>query len=213
MGRRRSVGKDTVSQDIREVKKMLEALLRSDGLIAWVEGYVYGRTSQDDPFIVLYPAGEHLREKVCRVYPHQFKKLPNFIPTGDVPGDTDGNPSKDKAQRAGIYHECPRFKIVLHLGRETQMGREKRFSDVLYAPTAPAGNGSHGAASNGAPGRATGDRDVFDLTYGNGRDVADVSNTKETGAFFAYQRAHDGAPPQDRESLRSWWKAQKEGGD
>lgn len=122
------------SERLVQIHKMLDALLKSDGLTDWVGGYVYGRTSNDDPFIVLYPAADHLKEKLCRVYPHQFKKLPAFIDTGRVPADTDGNPSKDKAQRAGIYHDCPRFKIVMHLGRETQMGREKRFSDVLYVP-------------------------------------------------------------------------------
>ncbi|MFW6098064.1 MAG: hypothetical protein ACOC9Z_08300 [Chloroflexota bacterium] len=143
-----------MSNDIREVKMMLEALLRSDGLVAWVGGYVYGRTSQDDPFIILYPAADYLKEKVCRVYPHQFKRLPDFIPTGDVPADTENNPSKGTAQRAGIYHECRPFKIVMHLGKESPMGREKRFAGVLYIPPqrqapepapapAPAANG-HG---------------------------------------------------------------------
>lgn len=131
--------------DILEVKKMLGALLKSEGLVQWVGGYVYGRTSNDDPFVILYPAGDHLKEKVCRVYPHQFKKLPDFIPTDQVPADTEANPSKGQAQRAGIYHECPRFKIALYLGKETQMGREKRFSDVLYVPQ-PTPNGSNGAA-------------------------------------------------------------------
>lgn len=123
--------------DILEMKKMLEALLRSDGLVEWVGGYVYGRTSQDDPFIILYPASDKLTEKVCRVYEHAFKKLPNFIPTDNVPADTENNPSKGQAQRAGIYHTCPPFKIVMHLGKDTQMGREKRFGDVLYVPPQP----------------------------------------------------------------------------
>lgn len=123
-----------MSNHLLEVKKMLEALLRSDGLVEWVGGYVYGRTSNDDPFIILYPAADHLKEKVCRVYPHQFKRLPDFIPIDDIPADTDANPSKGQAQRAEIYHECRPFKVVMHLGKETQMGREKRFSDVLYVP-------------------------------------------------------------------------------
>lgn len=131
------------NQDIKQVKKMLEALLKSEGLVEWIGGYVYGATSTGDPFVILYPAAEHLKEKVCRVYPHQFKRLPAFINTDGIVGDTDGNPSKEKAQRAGIYHECPVFKIVMHLGKDTQMGREKRFGDVLYvsqAAQAPAGS-------------------------------------------------------------------------
>lgn len=121
-------------RDVLEVKKMLEALLRSEGLVEWIGGYVYGRTSNNDPFIILYPASDNLKEKTCRVYEHAFSKLPKFIPTDDVPGDTEDNPSKGQAQRAGIYHTCPPFKIAMYLGKDTNMGREKRFSDVLYIP-------------------------------------------------------------------------------
>lgn len=130
--------------DLLELKKMVEALLRSDGLVEWIGGWVGGRTADGDPFIILYPAADHLREKACRVYPHHFKRLPGFIPTDDVPADTDANPSKGQAKNAGIYHECPRFKIVMRLGKETQMGREKRFHHTLYVPPrqAPAANGA-----------------------------------------------------------------------
>jgi hypothetical protein len=146
------------NQDVIQVKKMLEALLKSEGLVEWVGGYVYGATSAGDPFVILYPASEYLKEKVCRVYPHQFKKLPGFIKTDGIVGDTERNPSKGDAERAGIYHECPPFKIVMHLGKETQMGREKRFSDVLYVPQRrrqepgpdPAGNVNK-STQNGAP--------------------------------------------------------------
>jgi hypothetical protein len=118
----------------QKLEKMLLALLKSQGLVEWIGGYVYGATSNGDPYIILYPAAEHLKEKVCRVYPHQFRRLPAFISTEGFTGDTDANPDKEKAQKRGIYHECPAFQIVMHLGRETQMGREKRFSDVLYVP-------------------------------------------------------------------------------
>jgi len=122
------------NSDIQQVKKMLTALLKSQGHIHWIGGFVYGRTSNDDPYIVLYPANELLKEKAVRVYEHDFKKLPQFIPTGDVPGDTDANPNKDAARRRGIYHECPAFQIVTYDGRDTQMGKEKRFGDVIWAP-------------------------------------------------------------------------------
>lgn len=125
------------TNDLIKIEKMLTAVLKSAGHIHWIGGYVCGRTSNDDPFIILYPAADYLQEKAVRVYEHDFKKLPAFISTNDVPGDTDNNPSKDKAQRRGIYHECPVFQIVTYDGRETQMGREKRFGDVLYAPNAP----------------------------------------------------------------------------
>lgn len=120
--------------EMREIRIMLEALLKSQGLVEWVSGFVYGATSNGDPYVLLYPAAEHLKEKVCRVYPHQFKKLPAFIPTADIAGDTDSNPDKQKAQARGIYHECQPFQIVMHLGKDTQMGREKRFGGVLYVP-------------------------------------------------------------------------------
>jgi hypothetical protein len=111
---------------------MLRAQLRGQGHLWWIGGYVYGQTSRDDLFIILYPADERLTEKVVRVYPHDFKKLPAFIQTEGIDGgDTDANPNKDQARRKGIYHECPLFEIVTFDGRETQMGKERRFGDVL----------------------------------------------------------------------------------
>lgn len=119
-------------EQMTNVEKMLRALLKKDNLIHWIGGYVYGRTSNDDPFIVLYPAQEYLKEKAARVYEHDFKKLPDFVNTA-VPAKitNDGNPSKDKARRMGIYIECPAFEVLVFHGKETQMGPEIRFSDVL----------------------------------------------------------------------------------
>lgn len=117
--------------EITQVRRMLEALLKSDNHIHWIGGYVYGRTSNDEPFVILYPAAPYLNEKAVRVYPHDFGKLPTFIPTDEIEGDTDANPSKDKAKKRGIYHVCPMFKIVTYNGKDTQMGPEKRFGDVL----------------------------------------------------------------------------------
>ncbi len=117
---------------INTVEKMLRALLRKDNLIRWVGGYIYGRTSNDDPFIVLYPTQAYLKEKVVRVYENNFKKLPDFVDTA-VPANTtnDGNPNKDKATRMGLYIECPAFEVLTYRGKETQMGPEIRFDDVL----------------------------------------------------------------------------------
>lgn len=195
-----------------QVEKMLEALLRSEGLIAWIGGYAHGVTSKQDPYVILYPAGDHLEHKACRVYAHDFKKLPAFIPTGDVMPNTNANPTKTQAQDAGIYHECPRFKIVMHLGKETQTGREKRFSDVLWAPPGqPAKQPKTPTNGDGRPDEDNGyEPDLFDLSYANGIDVADPKNTAETAAFFAYQREHSGAP-MNRSELRRWWK-QHQGG-
>ncbi len=94
------------------------------------------KTSRDDLFIILYPADERLTEKVVRVYPHDFKKLPAFIITEGIDGgDTEANPNKEQARKKGIYHECPLFEIVTYDGRETQMGKERRFGDVLRVTT------------------------------------------------------------------------------
>jgi len=120
-----------VNEQLIKVEKMLAALLRSGNQLHWVGGFVYGRTDNDDPFIILYPAAGHMKQKVCRVYEHDFKKLPAFVPTGHVPADTNANPPKEQARKAGIYHECQLFQIVTFHGKETQMGREVRFSDVL----------------------------------------------------------------------------------
>lgn len=124
--------------DIQTLNKMLTAVLRSQNNLHYIGGYVYGQTSNGDPYIVLYPEASYLRQKSCRVYPHAFKKLPPFIeiPDEDVwPAHTDGSPDKDKAQAKGIYRECPTFLITTYGGKETQMGREKRFGDVLWYPT------------------------------------------------------------------------------
>lgn len=125
-----------MSNDIDQVKKMLTALLKSQGNLHWIGGYTHGRTSNDDPFIILYPSAEHLKHKVCRVYPDQFRKLPAFIDTAVPTHATDSNPDKDKAQAKGIYRECPPFQVLTFDGKDTSMGPEKRFSDVLYVPQA-----------------------------------------------------------------------------
>lgn len=114
-----------------QIEKMLRAQLKGQGHIWWISGYVYGQTSQDDLFIILYPADDRLSEKVVRVYPQDFKKLPPFIPTDVDGGDTDANPNREQARKRNIYHECPMFEVVTYDGRETQMGKERRFGDVL----------------------------------------------------------------------------------
>ena len=118
-------------QTIEQVAKMLRAQLRGAGHLWWIGGYVYGVTGNGDPFVILYPADEKLQEKVVRVYPHDFKKLPAFVPTDVDGGDTEANPNKEQARKKGIYHECPFFEVVTFDGKETQMGRERRFGDVL----------------------------------------------------------------------------------
>lgn len=130
-----------MSNQLNEIHTMLEALLKSSNHIHWIGGYVYGRTSQDDPFVILYPASDMLKEKAVRVYEHDFRKLPPFIATDNVPADTENNPNKTQAQKSRIYHTCPLFKICTYDGKDTQMGKEKRFGGVLRVtdrmPNAP----------------------------------------------------------------------------
>ena len=99
-------------QTIEQVAKMLRAQLRGAGHLWWIGGYVYGVTGNGDPFVILYPADEKLQEKVVRVYAHDFKKLPAFVPTDVDGGDTEANPNKEQARKKGIYHECPMFEVV-----------------------------------------------------------------------------------------------------
>ncbi len=119
------------SQRLRIIEDMLTAVLKSQNHIHWIGGYVYGKTKNGDPFIILYPAAEYLREKACRVYPREFPKLPPFIPTANVMGKTKGNPSKDEAIDLGIYNTCPMFQVITYDGKETPLGKEKRFGKVL----------------------------------------------------------------------------------
>ena len=142
-----------MNEQLERIEKMLRAQLKSAGHVWWIGGYVYGVTSNGDLFVILYPAAENLKEKVVRVYDRDMKKLPRYIPTEGIDsGDTEANPSKEQARKKGIYHECPAFEIVTYDGKDTQMGKERRFGDVLRlsrkavealgavgAPTAPAG--------------------------------------------------------------------------
>lgn len=121
----------TTNEQWDRIEKMLRAQLKSAGHIWWVSGWVYGQTSNGDLFIILYPAAENLKEKVVRVYDHDMKRLPAFIPINVDGGDTEANPSKEQARKKGIYHECPAFEIVTYDGKDTQMGKERRFGDVL----------------------------------------------------------------------------------
>lgn len=130
-----------MNDKLTAIEKMLTALLKSNNQLHWIGGYVHGRTANDDPFIILYPASEKLNHKVCRVYPHDFKKLPDFVDTEVLPGLTqDGNPDKDKAQKKGIYHACPAFLITTYEGKDTQMGPEVRFLDVVRVSKAKSEN-------------------------------------------------------------------------
>lgn len=138
-------------EQLDRIEKMLRAQLRGTGHLWWIGGYVYGQTSRDDLFIILYPADEKLSEKVVRVYPHDFKRLPMFIPTDVDGGDTEANPNKEQARKKRIYHECPLFEIVTFDGKDTQMGKERRFGDVLRLSRAASEAAAQGVRSAPTP--------------------------------------------------------------
>jgi len=123
----------------KRLELMIESLFLSLGkdskgtdLHSWIGGYAYGRTKEhNDPFLYLYNPTVGMEEKVCRVYEKDFPKMPNFVDTNvpDMPGRKE-NPSKQVLIESGRYIECPRFEIIMFLGRETNLGPEKRFLGV-----------------------------------------------------------------------------------
>lgn len=186
--------------ELSQTRKMLEAMLTSERHIWWVGGYVHGRTSQGDPFILLYPGSDKLNNKICRVYEHQFNRLPAYVNT-DVPATAqDGNPTRETAQRQGIYVPCPGFKIVTTNGKETQMGPERRFFDTLWAPAAP----TAAPAGNGAKTAPAGS-DIFSYRYGDGSEALSQA---ERAAFNRYRRANSERVPTNLTALRQWYAQQ-----
>ena len=58
-----------MTNEIVQVRKMLHALLKSEGLVEWIGGYVYGATSNGDPFVILYPAADYLKVAALIAFP------------------------------------------------------------------------------------------------------------------------------------------------
>jgi len=97
-----------------------------------IGGYVHGRTSNGDPFVLLYSPRDGLKHKITRVYEQSFSDLPWFVETKLIADDAqDGNPNKDQAKKQGIYRECDWFEIATVPGKETQMGPEQRYYMTL----------------------------------------------------------------------------------
>lgn len=122
------------------IEKILLAQMKSSRHLHWIGGYAHGRTSNDDPFLILYPASAHLNFQVCRVYSQDFKKLPAYVNTAVSPTAPDTIRDRAHAEALGVYVACPMFAIVTHDGKEVQTGSgfEKRFSDVIYISKSPA---------------------------------------------------------------------------
>lgn len=142
--------RDDIDARLQIVEDMLTAILKSQNNIHWIGGYVYGKTKGGDPFVVLYPAAEYLVEKACRVYPREFNKLPPFIPTQNVNGKTKSNPNKQEAQDLGIYNACPMFQVLTYDGKDTPLGKEKRFGKVVRV-TSKMPNSGRAHATEEAP--------------------------------------------------------------
>ncbi len=188
---------ESLQTEINQLRRFVDLLINGE-TIHRVGGYAYGRTSKGAAFIILYPASDRLKRKVCRVYQEEFPQLPAFIDT-NVPKDAQkGNPERPEAQEMGIYRPCPHFLMLTREGKDTQMGPEIRFSRVLDAPQVPASP----VAPSPSP---TGD-DLIECRYQNGT-LAEAD--EERRAFNAWRRAHQGKSPLSRTGLRTWWATHK----
>jgi hypothetical protein len=128
----------TIEQKLDRVMLLLEVQINGEKLHR-VAGYSWGRTGEGDPFVILYPASDRLKHKVCRVYSEQFPELPSCIDTAAIPETAqEGNPDRDQAIRQRIYKQTPPFLIATRDGRDTEMGPEQRFSRVIEGPVGPA---------------------------------------------------------------------------
>lgn len=116
-----------MKSQLDRIEAMLKAILASDNHIHWVGSYAHGRTSTGDPYIVLFPASDKLEHKICRVYESQFKRLPDFVNTA-VPASVKPSKNTPAKDRATV---CQNFQVITSDGKDTQMGAEKRFFDVL----------------------------------------------------------------------------------
>lgn len=192
----------SLQAELSRLSRLVDLLINGEK-IHRVGGYAYGRTKKGDAFIILYPAAERLKLKVCRVYQEEFAQLPAFIDTNVPPTAQKGNPDRPEAEEMGIYRPCPPFLMLTREGKDTQMGPEIRFSRVLDAPTAAAAPPARSATQ---PVPVV--DDMFTYCYLNGTRV-EASNTEERTAFDAWRRAHDGKSPISRTSLRTWWAKNK----
>lgn len=188
----------SLQAEVNRLTRLVDLLINGE-TIHRVGGYAYGRTKKGDAFIILYPAADRLKLKVCRVYQEEFAQLPAFIDT-NVPQDAQkGNPDREEAKEMGIYRPCPTFLMLTREGKDTQMGREVRFSRVLEAPSAKPQPAP--VAPSPSP---TGE--MFEHRYLNGK-LAETA--EERTAFDAWRRAHAGKSPISRAGLRTWWATNK----
>lgn len=110
------------------IEMMLEALLSANKQTEWIGSYAHARTSSGDPYIVLFPSSDKLKQKFCRVYSYKFEALRGLVPL-DVADNVPRSAETPKKTQARPVDR--RFKALVSMGKDTSMGNEKRFENVL----------------------------------------------------------------------------------
>lgn len=137
--------------DPTKLARMVESLLLSTGHVQEAGYYAYGRTSKGAPFIVLYPAAEYLKLKICRVYPHDFYKLAGMADTDRIP---ENAPQQPGDKNAVDLRQLPMILTVTTYddhSKSSNFGPEKRFAHVLDARPWPNAQPQHGGRAERAP--------------------------------------------------------------
>lgn len=211
--------------------KIIQVLI-AGGKIEEIAGYSYGRTSDNDEFILLFSPIKKLEHKICRVYQEQFHLMPWFIDCDNIPTAAPaGNDTRSVLTRQGLFNTCPQFTIATRPGKETQMGPEVRFYIVIDAPQKPKPtqkerNITAEQAEVTTPDTATALKNINNM-FGLGeteptheanelfdnflyRDETDVPNSDLTRAIFTnyYGIHHD--VPENSATLAKWYTENKE---
>lgn len=119
---------------VKQLHAIQYTLAQGAGQIHHVGGYVMGHAKGGTPYLLLYPKADRLEHKICKVYPEQWRGLPDYLPRpADVRDDSPENPpSKPDAQRLGIYHECRPFTVITYDGPASALGPTKKLGATLF---------------------------------------------------------------------------------
>lgn len=135
---------DLILRQMKHYRRQLDQtnqlvrVLINGGAIHEIGSYTYGRTSNDDPFLLLYSSNTKLIHKICRVYKEDFAKLPHYLDLDNFPTNvTDSNPTRDNVVKQHKLKTCATFTIATKPGAETQMGPEQRFHMVIDQTPVP----------------------------------------------------------------------------
>lgn len=123
-----------IQSENKMILKMQKSILQSQKHYHVAGGFCWGNTADGAPFLVLYPKSDKLKEKICRVYAddYQFGDIPEWIRATHENTGMDTTKDREWAIKKGIYHQCPAMGVITMDGRDTQMGKEKRFAGVLW---------------------------------------------------------------------------------